>query len=170
MKNLLFLNENPLIRMIYHYINISLQLDPLFQTIDHCLLPRFVEISTTAIGVLLLNCAHSSQMALFVFDRQILGEEWSYQLSCLWYCLLATVDQWRWWSLHQSSVFFSLRQVQISCFFSVRVRDSEFLGFIRPEILVSRALLLLKKITKLLLYQIIVLSWLFILLFIFYSN
>jgi hypothetical protein len=34
-----------------------------------------------------------------------------------------------------------VRQVQISSFFSLRVKDSEFLGFSRSELLASRALL-----------------------------
>jgi hypothetical protein len=70
------------------------------------------------------------------------------------------------------SIFF-VRQVQISSFFSLRVRDSEVLGFCRSELLVSRALLRTpanEDIVKLLSHQIMLLLWFFVLLFTFYSN
>jgi hypothetical protein len=113
--------------------------DPLFQTINYVPLVPFVEISGAAIDV--LKCFHSSQLAAFfnsfvkkseaVIDKR---NEDVTCFSCLSYYLLTNTVEWICLSLHQSFV-----QIRSFFFFlSFRVRNSKFLGFSRPALLVSR--------------------------------
>lgn len=147
-------------------VNIILQLDPSFQSIDSHPLVSRTEICTAAIDV--LKCFHLSQLAsaFFLIDCwRTVNLSSSREMEKFPVCGVINAQM----SLNRNDKVCTNRslvrpsvasRLDRSSFFSLRVRYSKFLGFSRPESSVSRTpkysaplfvLLLMKKLTNLLL-------------------
>lgn len=121
---------------VHSSINISLQLDSLFQTTVHSPLVLVIEIPTKTIDVWIDPIRVSWLVFLFILGKsEAVIVKWSEEeVTCFPACGITARNR-RWIQFAKRSFVTSWLD---RSFFSLRVRNSKFLGLSRPKLLAIR--------------------------------